>query len=57
MSEPLHGAEIPAIYVRVSTKGQEEDGTLLEAQEQACREYCRAHGWPVDEPRGSAQHG
>lgn len=37
-----------AVYVRVSTGGQEE-GSSLETQERACREYAVAHGWTVDD--------
>lgn len=36
-----------AIYVRVSTAGQERDGTSLETQEAACREYAESHGYTV----------
>jgi site-specific DNA recombinase len=36
-----------AIYVRVSTPGQEQDGTSLETQEDACRAYAAQHGWTV----------
>src|SRR5918997_6751349 len=38
-----------AIYVRVSTRGQEEDGTSLATQEQRCRQYAAEHGYAVDE--------
>ena len=38
-----------AIYARVSTAGQEEDGTSLETQEAACRRYAAEHGYIVDE--------
>lgn len=38
-----------AIYVRVSSKGQEEDGTSLETQEAACRAYALAHGYTVQD--------
>ena len=37
------------IYYRVSTDAQERDGTSLETQEQACREYALAQGWSVTE--------
>jgi site-specific DNA recombinase len=40
-----------AIYVRVSTGKQEEEGTSLASQEQACREYAAQHGYTVDEAR------
>jgi site-specific DNA recombinase len=38
-----------AIYCRVSTDQQEEEGTSLETQEKACREYAARHGYAVDE--------
>jgi site-specific DNA recombinase len=38
-----------AIYVRVSTAGQEEDGSSLETQEEACRGYAAEHGYDVTE--------
>lgn len=31
-----------AIYCRVSTEGQERDGTSLQTQMEACRKYCQA---------------
>ena len=37
------------IYVRVSTGGQEQDGTSLETQEAACRAYAAQHGYIVSE--------
>src|SRR5262249_55542644 len=36
-----------AIYCRVSTDAQERDGTSLETQERACREYAEHAGWYV----------
>lgn len=36
-----------AIYARVSTQGQSDDGTSLTSQLAACREYAAAHGYPV----------
>lgn len=36
-----------AIYVRVSTEGQTDDGGSLESQEQRCRDLCRARGYEV----------
>ena len=36
-----------AIYVRVSTSRQEDEGTSLETQEASCRAYCAEHGYPV----------
>ena len=38
-----------AIYVRVSTAGQDGDGTSLATQEAACRKYAAEHGYAVDE--------
>ncbi|HEV2122581.1 MAG TPA: recombinase family protein [Chloroflexota bacterium] len=43
------GPKRAAIYPRVSTKGQEEDGTSLGTQEQQCREYALRQGYVVDE--------
>lgn len=36
-----------AIYVRVSSAGQEEDGTSLQTQEQRCRDIAAEHGYTV----------
>jgi DNA invertase Pin-like site-specific DNA recombinase len=36
-----------AIYIRVSTEKQREEGASLEVQRDACRRYCEAHGWLV----------
>ncbi|MDP9372846.1 MAG: recombinase family protein [Chloroflexota bacterium] len=38
-----------AIYCRVSTSSQGEDGTSLSTQEQLCRQYAAARGYAVDE--------
>jgi site-specific DNA recombinase len=35
------------VYTRVSTAGQEEEGTSLTTQEQRCRAYCDERGWTV----------
>src|SRR5215831_13009512 len=35
------------IYVRVSTNGQETDGTSLASQESACVAYAEERGWSV----------
>ncbi len=35
------------IYARVSTKGQEDDGTSLDSQVAACQEYASKHGFEV----------
>jgi len=36
-----------ALYCRVSTQGQSDDGTSLTSQLAACREYALSHGYPV----------
>ena len=36
-----------AIYCRVSTEGQEQDGTSLQTQLEACRKYCQAQVYEV----------
>mgnify|MGYP001239127583 CR=1 FL=1 len=36
-----------AIYCRVSTEGQEQDGTSLKTQLEACLHYCQAHKYDV----------
>ena len=38
-----------AIYPRVSTAGQDEDGTSLATQEARCREYATQQGYELDE--------
>src|SRR5262245_57876329 len=45
----MTAAPVAALYPRVSTKGQEEDGTSLDSQEAACRAYAVQHGYAVDE--------
>jgi DNA invertase Pin-like site-specific DNA recombinase len=40
-------SERVAIYCRVSTAGQQEEGTSLRTQEAACREYAAERGWEV----------
>jgi site-specific DNA recombinase len=45
-SPPPH---VAAVYCRVSTKRQGEDGTSLETQEARCREHVASLGWPVSE--------
>lgn len=37
-----------AVYCRVSTPGQEAEGTSLETQEAACRQYALDHGYRLD---------
>jgi site-specific DNA recombinase len=36
-----------AIYCRVSTEGQEQDGTSLKTQMEACLQYCQTHKYDV----------
>jgi site-specific DNA recombinase len=36
-----------AIYCRVSTEGQEQDGTSLKTQLEACRKYCKYRGYEI----------
>ena len=36
-----------AIYCRVSTSAQEEDGTSLGTQEARCRAYVEEQGWTL----------
>jgi site-specific DNA recombinase len=36
-----------AIYCRVSTEGQEQDGTSLGTQMEACRKYCQGRRYEV----------
>src|SRR3954452_11094845 len=38
-----------AIYVRVSSVGQEQDGTSLGTQEERCRAYAAEHGYTIDD--------
>ena len=35
------------IYCRVSTEGQERDGTSLQTQMEACRKYCQDRYYEV----------
>jgi len=44
-----HDAQRAAIYCRVSTVGQEEEGTSLGTQEEYCRKYAAEHGYQFDE--------
>jgi DNA invertase Pin-like site-specific DNA recombinase len=39
-----------AIYIRVSTDDQAEEGASIPAQEDSCRAYARARGWQVLPP-------
>jgi site-specific DNA recombinase len=36
-----------AIYCRVSTEGQEQDGTSLQTQLEACQKYCQLKGYQI----------
>ena len=36
-----------AIYCRVSTEGQEQDGTSLQTQLEACLKYCQTKGYEL----------
>ncbi len=36
-----------AIYCRVSTEGQEQDGTSLQTQLEACQKYCQVKGYEI----------
>ena len=36
-----------SIYCRVSTEGQEQDGTSLQTQLEACQKYCQARNYEV----------
>ncbi len=42
-----HPRTAAAIYVRVSTTKQDDDGTSLETQEAACRAHCEKRGYDV----------
>ena len=35
------------IYCRVSTEGQEQDGTSLQTQKEACLRYCQSKGYEI----------
>lgn len=37
-----------AIYCRVSTEGQEQEGTSLQTQLEACLKYCEVKGYKVN---------
>lgn len=42
-----NGTERAAIYVRVSTASQEDDGTSLTTQEERCRQYAASRGYEM----------
>ena len=44
-----HRPPLAALYCRVSTSGQEEDGTSLDTQEERCRHYATEQGYLIDE--------
>jgi len=45
------------IYCRVSTEGQEQDGTSLQTQAEACRDYCQARRYEVGHELSEAWSG
>jgi site-specific DNA recombinase len=47
MAKSTHFPPVAAIYCRVSTTAQSEEGTSLVSQEAACRAYAEAHGYVV----------
>lgn len=47
-SLPSKTATRAAIYVRVSSRQQEEGGTSLDTQEEACRAYAAERGWVLE---------
>ena len=49
MASLPHAQPRAAICVRVSSQGQELDGTSLETQEAACRRYAGERGYTIDE--------
>ena len=46
-----------AIDCRVSTEGQEQDGTSLQTQLEACRKYCQARRYEVGHELSEAWSG
>lgn len=40
--------DVTALYIRVSTERQAEEGYSLDAQQDRLLAYCQAQGWPVD---------
>lgn len=47
LTVPFDNVVKVAIYVRVSTQEQAEEGTSLEYQEQQLRNHCQAQGWQI----------
>jgi site-specific DNA recombinase len=45
ISEVSIGSKPVAIYCRVSTENQENDGTSLDTQREACLKYCQEHNY------------
>ena len=47
------GAKVDAtaLYIRVSTERQADEGYSLDAQQERLQAYCQAHGWTVDASR------
>jgi len=45
------------LYCRVSTEGQEQDGTSLGTQMEACRKYCEGRGYEIGYEFGEAWSG
>jgi site-specific DNA recombinase len=48
-AKPRHQRSSAGLYCRVSSPGQEEDGTSLDTQEARCRHYATEHGYLVDD--------
>lgn len=46
-----------AIYCRVSTEGQEQDGRSLQTQLEACRKYCQARRYEIGQELSEAWSG
>lgn len=43
--------DVTALYIRVSTEKQADEGFSLDAQQERLQAYCQAHGWTVDAKR------
>jgi site-specific DNA recombinase len=46
-----------AIYCRVSTEGQEQDGTSLKTQLENCVSYCQSKGYDISQQFSEADSG
>ena len=44
-----HASQLAALYCRVSTYGQAEDGTSLDTQEERCRHYAATQDYSIDD--------